>query len=47
LIAAEPYITIAFKIPNLEFDYSEDKFYENWDPEHKIYIMFISFKDQK
>lgn len=22
LIAAEPYVTIAFKIPNLEFDYS-------------------------
>lgn len=46
LIAAEPYVTIAFKIPNLEFDYSEGKFYESWDNERKIYIMFISFKDR-
>lgn len=46
LIAAEPYVTIAFKIPNLEFDDAEGKFYENWDNERKIYIMFISFKDK-
>ena len=31
LFAAEPYVTIAFKIPNMDFDMSEGKFYENWD----------------
>ena len=45
LFAAEPYVTIAFKIPNLDVDMAEGKFYENWDLEKKIYIMLISFKD--
>jgi len=31
LIAGEPYVTIAFKIPALELDMSEDKFVESWD----------------
>lgn len=44
LFAAEPYVTIAFKIPNMDFDMSEGKFYENWDVERKIYVMFLSYK---
>jgi splicing factor 3A subunit 2 len=31
LFAAEPYETIAFKIPNREIDKSEGRFYQNWD----------------
>ena len=31
LFAAEPYVTIAFKIPSLELDMSEEKFVESWD----------------
>ena len=31
LFAAEPYVTIAFKIPNMDLDTSEGKFYESWD----------------
>ena len=31
LFAAEPYVTIAFKVPALELDMSEDKFVESWD----------------
>lgn len=27
LFAGEPYVTIAFKIPNMELDMSEGKFY--------------------
>jgi splicing factor 3A subunit 2 len=45
LFAAEPYITIAFKIPNLEIDNGPDKFVESWDAERKIYIMVLHFKE--
>lgn len=47
LIAAEPYITIAFKVPNLELDMTEGKHFEVWDVERKIYVLTITFKDQK
>lgn len=47
LIAADPYITIAFKVPNEEIDMSEGKYFQVWDAERKIYILTISFKDNK
>lgn len=31
LFAAEPYVTVAFKVPSLELDKSEGKFIESWD----------------
>jgi len=31
LFAAEPYETVAFKIPNMEIDYSEGKYFDAWD----------------
>ena len=46
LFAAEPYVTIAFKIPNMELDTSEGKFYENWDIDRKIYGMCLSYKEE-
>lgn len=45
LFAAEPYVTIAFKIPSLELDMGEDKFVESWDPERKLYVMLLTFKE--
>jgi splicing factor 3A subunit 2 len=46
MFAAEPYVTIAFKIPNMELDTSEGKFYESWDTERKIYVMCLTFKEE-
>lgn len=43
LFAADPYETIAFKIPNMEVDRSEGKFYSNWDPEKKVYTIQLFF----
>jgi len=31
LVAAEPYETIAFKVPNLEVDFSNGRHFEAWD----------------
>ena len=33
LVAAEPYETVGFKIPNIEIDFSEGKYFEAWDKE--------------
>jgi len=51
LFAAEPYHTIAFKIPNLpierEFDPSSNrlKFWTNWDAQKKIFSLQLYFKN--
>jgi len=47
LVAAEPYETVAFKIPNLEIDFSEGKHYTHWDSEKHQYTLQIAFKDKK
>ncbi|KAA8493436.1 Splicing factor 3A subunit 2 [Porphyridium purpureum] len=44
LIAAEPYETIAFKIPNLEIDRAEHKFFSNWDRDKKVFTVQMFFK---
>ena len=44
LFAAEPYETIAFKIPNLEIDKEAGKFYSNWDEENKVFVLQLFFK---
>ena len=31
VVAAEPYETVAFKIPNLPVDFAEGKHFEAWD----------------
>ena len=46
LFAGEPYVTVGFKIPNLELDMGEGKFYESWDADRKIYVMLLSFKNE-
>ena len=46
LVAAEPYETIGFKIPNIEIDFSEGKYFEAWDREQQRYTLQLSFVDQ-
>ncbi|CXI63508.1 splicing factor 3A subunit 2, putative [Plasmodium berghei] len=43
LFAAEPYETIAFKIPNLDIDENDD-FYYKWFEKKKIFVMQIHFQ---
>jgi len=49
LFAAEPYETIAFKVPNLEIDRGgggeESKFHTNWDRDSLTFTVHFSFKD--
>jgi len=46
LFAADPYETIAFKIPNMEIDRSEGRFYTHWDREARRYTVQIYFKER-
>ena len=45
LVAAEPYETIGFKVPNIEIDFSEGRYFEAWDKEQKRYTLQLSFVD--
>jgi len=47
VFAAEPYENISFKIPNLEIDNSEEKYFCNWDKDKKIYSVQIYFRERK
>lgn len=47
LTACEPYETIAFKVPNMEIDKNENKFFTSWDPQRKVFTMQIFFKDRE
>jgi splicing factor 3A subunit 2 len=44
LFAAEPYETIAFKIPNQEIDKSEGKFLTKWDAQNLSFSLQLHFK---
>lgn len=44
LFAAEPYETIAFKVPSREVDKSEGKFWVLWNKETKQFFLQFSFK---
>jgi len=46
LFAAEPYETIGFKVPNLEIDKSEGKFFTHWDRQKKTFTMQVFFKER-
>ncbi|KAF4735098.1 Splicing factor 3A subunit 2, partial [Perkinsus olseni] len=46
LIAAEPYETISFKIPNLDIDRSPEKLYQHWDPVRKNYMLQLCFNER-
>ncbi|KAH9374121.1 hypothetical protein HPB48_005390 [Haemaphysalis longicornis] len=44
LFAAEPYETIAFKVPSREVDKSEGKFWTLWNRDSKQFFLQFSFK---
>jgi len=44
LFAAEPYETIAFKIPNLEIDKEPGRFTTAWDASKQTFTLQLSFK---
>lgn len=47
LFAADPYETIAFKVPNWEIDRTPGKFYTNWDPIQKLFTLQVYFVPRK
>lgn len=47
LFAAEPYETIAFKIPNKEIDKEDAKFYTDWDPQKQTFTVQFYFKEEQ
>eukprot|EP00297_Palpitomonas_bilix_P014185 CAMPEP_0113899284 /NCGR_PEP_ID=MMETSP0780_2-20120614/19921_1 /TAXON_ID=652834 /ORGANISM="Palpitomonas bilix" /LENGTH=236 /DNA_ID=CAMNT_0000891385 /DNA_START=227 /DNA_END=933 /DNA_ORIENTATION=+ /assembly_acc=CAM_ASM_000599 len=46
LVAAEPYETVAFKIPSWEVDRGEGKFFTHWEYKRKIFSVQIHFKNR-
>ncbi|KAI0564861.1 Pre-mRNA-splicing factor SF3a complex subunit 2 (Prp11) [Gracilaria domingensis] len=44
LFAAEPYETVAFKIPNIPIDKTEGRFYTNWDREGRTFTLQLFFE---
>ena len=44
MFAAEPYETIAFKVPSREVDKSETRFWTHWNKETKEFFLQFSFK---
>jgi splicing factor 3A subunit 2 len=47
LFAAEPYETIAFKVPNREIDKGEGKFFTHWDPRRLTFWLQLFFQDSE
>lgn len=43
LFAAEPYEVIGFKIPNMEMNRDESKFWSHWDPDTKTYTLQLTY----
>lgn len=46
LIAAEPYETVAFKIPNEKIDREEGKFVTNWNEKERTFTLTLYFVDE-
>ena len=46
LFAADPYETVAFKIPNEPIDKGEGRFVTHWDAEEKKFILTLYFTEQ-
>ena len=47
LVAAEPYETVAFKVPNEPLDRREGMFVSHWDGEEKTLTLTLYFVDPK
>jgi splicing factor 3A subunit 2 len=46
VVAAEPYETIAFRIPSKEIELSPDRFLQHWDPDAKQYTLQFFFRSE-
>lgn len=46
LVAAEPYETIAFKIPNRPVMQDPDTFFAHWDPDFKVYSVQLLLENK-
>lgn len=46
LFAAEPYETVAFKVPNFPIDKREGKFYTNWDKDSRKFTLQLYFENR-
>lgn len=46
LFAAEPYETIAFKVPSREIDKMNDRFWTHWNAEAKQFFLQVTFKNE-
>uniref|UniRef100_A0A0G4HDR0 Matrin-type domain-containing protein n=1 Tax=Chromera velia CCMP2878 TaxID=1169474 RepID=A0A0G4HDR0_9ALVE len=46
LFAADPYETIAFKVPNMDLDRAPGKLHVQWDAEKKTYTLQVFFKER-
>ncbi|XP_055345458.1 splicing factor 3A subunit 2-like [Paramacrobiotus metropolitanus] len=44
ILAAEPYETIAFKVPSREVDKSEEHFWTHWNRDTKQFFLQVAFK---
>lgn len=47
IFAAEPYETIAFKIPNREIDKTEGRFFSHWDRDRLVFTLQLFFKEKQ
>lgn len=47
LFAAEPYETIAFKVPSREVEKAEGKFWTHWNKDTKQFFLQFAFKNEK
>jgi len=45
LFACEPYETIGFKIPNVEIDKGEGRFFSSWDGKAKKFVLQLYFRE--
>lgn len=46
LFAAEPYETIAFKVPSREVEKTDNKFWTHWNRDTKQFFLQFSFKNE-
>jgi len=47
LFAADPYETIAFKIPNKEIERGESRFFTHWDRDKLVFTLQLFFKERQ
>lgn len=47
LVAAEPYETVAFKIPNEPIDRAHERFFTHWDPDTALFYLQFFFAKKK